>query len=981
MKKIMLFITLFLTAVNIVYAKEVTLIKERIDNVYTFYYDTDRGSVRYLYANRLLFDEETAYCLELGKAITSNIYTYTTSYEEYGISPETLDYLKLASYYGYNYENHNTDNYYMATQEIIWDKVNNASVRWVIGMDSANKIDITREKEEILSLINSHYTKPSFDNKEINFTIGKDLVIEDTNNVLQTYTTKNKNVVIEGNKLIIKENFNEEEITLTKKITNIKPLLLYTSEDSQKMISAGGVEGVTSSVKINITGGTLEINKLDKDTKEKTPQGEASLKGAVYQLYDENQSLIGELTTGTKNKIEKLPLGKYTLKEKTPSKGYLLDNTIYTFEITKNSLDIKLDVYEKVIERKIELFKVYASSETGELTPEPNISFEIYDKNKKLINTITTNTEGYASIILPYGTYTFKQNNSSPNYYKVEDFEVSISEYNEKPIYKLLSDSEITAKVKIIKKDLDTKENILNSNIKFKIYNVKEEKYLKLKVSYPENKVTEEFQIDKNGIFITPIALSPGKYILEEVKKPMDGYLYNSQKFTFTIGESSNFVLEDNEIYLEIPFYNKRVKGQINITKFGEEVIYNENTYNYKEIPLQNTKFHLYAKEEIYENNKLIYKKDQLVEESTTDKDGKITIDNLPLGKYYLKETITEDNHILDETLYDINLSYKDENTKIITHNQIIKNYLKKGKLIITKYDKETEIPLSNTLIEIRNKEDKIIYTGYTDENGNIILKDLPYGEYYLSEVEATTGYRILEDKMIFIIEKDETTLKIYNERIKVPNTGLNIKNTYILTIILIILGLITTIFIPKNKVVSIIVLIILTLGTIYLITNIYKYHEDNKNNQKSIDSFMNHEIQKEEKNEKYNYNSVLEIPSINIKRGILNIDNKYNDAKYNIQLIKENENTIVLAAHNGNSNNSFFSTLHTIELGAEINYYKNDKKYKYIYSETYDAPKDGYINLYYDDKQKSIILITCKENVNDAQSVYIGYLKEESSY
>ena len=110
-------------------------------------------------------------------------------------------------------------------------------------------------------------------------------------------------------------------------------------------------------------------------------------------------------------------------------------------------------------------------------------------------------------------------------------------------------------------------------------------------------------------------------------------------------------------------------------------------------------------------------------------------------------------------------------------------------------------------------------------------------------------------------------------------------------------------------------------------------------------------------------------------------MDNKYNDAKYNIELIKEENNTIVLAAHNGNNQNSFFGKLNTIELGDEINYYKNGNIYKYIYSEKYDIKKNGYADIYRKDDIESIVLITCKDNTEDAQTVYIGYLKEINTY
>ncbi|UKI26744.1 MAG: prealbumin-like fold domain-containing protein [Bacilli bacterium] len=85
------------------------------------------------------------------------------------------------------------------------------------------------------------------------------------------------------------------------------------------------------------------------------PLGDASLKGAIYGIYDEYNSRIGEITT-TGNGIvtsDYLPkLGKFYLLEEKSSLGYKLDSTKYYFEITENNLNPKIVVHEQVIEKK-----------------------------------------------------------------------------------------------------------------------------------------------------------------------------------------------------------------------------------------------------------------------------------------------------------------------------------------------------------------------------------------------------------------------------------------------------------------------------------------------------------------------------------------------------------------------------------------------------------------------------------------------------
>ena len=69
------------------------------------------------------------------------------------------------------------------------------------------------------------------------------------------------------------------------------------------------------------------------------------------------------------------------------------------------------------------------------------------------------------------------------------------------------------------------------------------------------------------------------------------------------------------------------------------------------------------------------------------------------------------------------------------------------------------------------------------------------------------------------------------------------------------------------------------------------------------------------------------------------------------------------------------------MELGDDINFYDNNRLYKFIYSESYVIKKDGYADIYCDPTKKCIVLITCLEENDDAQIVYIGYLSRVEPY
>ena len=232
----------------------------------------------------------------------------------------------------------------------------------------------------------------------------------------------------------------------------------------------------------------------------------------------------------------------------------------------------------------------------------------------------------------------------------------------------------------------------------------------------------------------------------------MNGYTYNNEGIRFSIGEDSDLI-NDNEygVMIEIPFYNRRVRGNINIVKYGENMIVENFGYKYDKILLKNVKFNIYALEDIYENGDLIYESGTLIGEVITDEKGVAKISNLPLGKYKIEEVSSSNGNVIENNEYVVSLSYIDQYTSIINYKLIVNNYLPKGSLTINKYEKDTEIGIPNTLIEICNIRNEVVYSGYTDNNGQIILDDLSYGEYYISEVEASSGYKFLKIGFILI--------------------------------------------------------------------------------------------------------------------------------------------------------------------------------------------------------------------------------------
>lgn len=194
-------------------------------------------------------------------------------------------------------------------------------------------------------------------------------------------------------------------------------------------------------------------------------------------------------------------------------------------------------------------------------------------------------------------------------------------------------------------------------------------------------------------------------------------------------------------------------------------------------------------------------------------------------------------------------------------------------------------------------------------------------------------------------------------------------------------------------------------IGSILILSSIsimvYKYYQKSINIQneiKAIEEFYNEEKniensstqvennstldenKKVETQENIEYIAVLRIPKINLKRGLVDRNSKYNDIKYNIMIHKKSDiptkegGNVILLAHSGNSNISYFKNLYKLNLNDIIYLDYNNKTYKYKLINIYDIEKNGKAPIRKNTSKSSITLITCRANTNK-QIVLIGEL------
>lgn len=768
---LMFFVSAFFMLTGFTNVSAATLIQTPVDD---WYYTRRGGGQSYMSAQWHLYDIDgkTAYCIEPGINITTSDYDGAIGWINSPYSDEVNRKIQLYGYYGYNYPGHNTLRYRAATQSLIWEETGGQIVEfWTERYGNGKFINLNKERNEIKKLASAHYDIPSFDSSTKDAIIGETTTFTDKKGLLSNFDivkSSEANVSISGNTLSVTPNVvGNITIVLKKKTYTQDPTVIFVGKDktSQKMGVFGIDDPVLVRVKLNVLGGSLKINKKDLDTKLNKPQGDATFKNAIYELLDENYKLITNLIIDDSfsAKTDKIlsPNKTYILREKTPSEGYLLDKTEYIFQIDKDNLEIEMDVYEDVIEKVVNIYKVFADVNSAVLRGEPNVSFDIYLKsNNEYYKTITTNEKGFTSTTLPYGVWMFKQVTTTSGYEKVDDFEVVIDNKSNGDITKIISNAPIEAKIKIVKVDKETGETITIKGIKFRIKDAKTNEYVCQTITYPTAQKVCVYETDSNGVIITPSTLV-GDFLLEEVEDQIvEGYVWNNKPLSVHIGDGSEIILDENYgALLLVDFANERVKGKVDIVKNGEKFIIEDGTYHYEKTLLDDVVLGLYADEDIYIGSKKIYSKDELIKEVKT-KNDKVSIDNLELGKYYIKEISTLKDYVLDETKYSFELTFKDQYTSLIIKDMTLNNYYKKGKVEITKKDLITGDVIPNTILEIYTDKDELIYTGTTNEEGKIIIDDLKVGKYYILEKEASTGYVITTEKVYFEVKDNGDIVK-----------------------------------------------------------------------------------------------------------------------------------------------------------------------------------------------------------------------------
>ena len=378
-----------------------------------------------------------------------------------------------------------------------------------------------------------------------------------------------------------------------------------------------------------------------------------------------------------------------------------------------------------------------------------------------------TDAKGYAcSIPLPYGTYLVKETTTPHNYKPVDDFTVTISENHpaEPQIWRILLDDEFKAKLKIVKKDDETKRPVLAAGTEFKIYDLDHKKYVEQVTTYPITVTHKSYFTDSQGYLILPNNLSIGHYRIEEVTAP-DGYTLNQNYVEIAVDSNTAYQMDSvsGDVVIEVDYENHPVKGKLIVYKKGEMLAGFSKDFIYEEQFLKGAVFEVYAAEDIYSpdyqkdadgNRIVVYAKDTLVTTITTGEDGMAVAENLPLGAYRVAEKTAPEGFVLNPEDSEVVFVYEDQDTPVVEQEVTVGDERQKVAITVEKQDVENGAVVAGAVFGIYNKEDitadgKVIVEADTllqemtsDEKGQAgCTLDLPLGSYYVKELKAPAGF------------------------------------------------------------------------------------------------------------------------------------------------------------------------------------------------------------------------------------------------
>lgn len=602
----------------------------------------------------------------------------------------------------------------------------------------------------------------------------------------------------------------------------------YLINVSEKTFTIKANETTSIEFTNNEPNGKIELTKSIDSSKTNGLIGDATLEGNTYELrakeritnkagtktYYEKDALVSAKKTNKDGKItwDDLPLGDYYIQESNSNDTLVLDSSIINVSLEYQDQTVSKVVKEAVTSNRVNMQKiqVFKSGEkdgisgivkglqgaefTWKLKSEVN---HVGWDNATTYAIITTDENGRATTpYLPHGEYMVKETKTPKDYITAPDFTISVTEdyteYEDIEQIKIINinNRPFTSQVKLIKVDEETGKTVTLNGASFKIKD-SEGNYVVQKVAgqkiytfttNSKNQVTVPF--GELGEVTLPLELDAGTYTIEEVKTP-EGFLALEEPISFTITNQYDYDVDDDKApILIVKVANAQPKGKIIINKTDKET----------GKAMTDIEYLLTAKNDIVSaiDGSILFKKGEAVAKGKTDVNGQIIIDDLFMGEYELRETLTNEGYVLDETVHDIIFKAEDATTKEYTHEVNVTNIAPHGQIDLLKTDKDTGEVLGGITFELTAKEDiysldgrnTLLYKAgdkvsvdisenglyVTNELGEIHIGNLPLGKYELREIQTLDGYVSNDTVYDIDLSYEHSDKTIYTKEINVIN-------------------------------------------------------------------------------------------------------------------------------------------------------------------------------------------------------------------